>query len=296
MFVNRFVLISIFLSYVLISFSQVLSENDIKKLAQKIDNELTGTDLGHGITIQGCYAVGRTLIYQYDVDENWYPPQNMKDVLISNFKESGYAKVYFKNDVNVDFHYYSGNKLVKRLSIKSKEFSDLDFELGDYLSINGHPKAKGVNLKLKTPTEWKIKEGDRPNIVKKFVYDNNSYMIIVKNNMTFFSRNKVREFFEDDDYVNGLISDVSSSLKNPEVLDQGVVTVDKYPALFFTVEGQKERTGIRMSLVFKTWIIYYEDKIVLLQCGGENNKEFYSLEGVYNQITNSVIFPDQYNE
>jgi hypothetical protein len=29
--------------------------------------------------------------------------------------------------------------------------------------------------------------------------------------------------------------------------------------------------------------------------GGLNNKEFYSLEELYNLITNSVIFPEQHN-
>ena len=280
-----------------ISFSQSISENDIKELAKQINDELQGMDLGNGngIAVRGCLAFKRTLVYQYDVDEYWYPTENMKEDLIANFKEAGNADMFFKNDINVDFHYYFGNKLQKRISVKSIEFSNLNFDIGDYISIKGHPKAKGVNLKLKPPNGWEIKEGDRPNIVKKFVYDNNSYMIIVKDNITFFSRNEVRELLEDDDYVNEFITDASSFLQNPEILNHSIVTVDKYPTLVFTMKGQMERSGIRMSLIFKNWIIFYEDKIVFLQCGGLNNKEFYSLEGLYHLITNSVIFPEQYN-
>ena len=130
---KKIILIPIFLIYFLISFSQVLSENDIKQLAQKVNNELTGMDMGNGITVRGCFAFGRTLVYQYDVDDFWYPPENMKEDLISNFKEAGYAEIYYNSDVNVDFHYYSGNKLRKKISIKSNEFSNLNFELGDFI-------------------------------------------------------------------------------------------------------------------------------------------------------------------
>lgn len=275
--------------------AQSFTENDLKTMAREINTQLKGTDLGNGITVRGCIAYNRTLVYQYDVDEFWYPPENMKEDLISNFKEAGNAKIFFNNDIDVDFHYYFGNKLQKRVSIKSNEFSDLNFDLGNYLSIEGHPKAKGVNLKLKPPIGWAIEEGDRPNIVKKFVYDNNSYMIIVKDNITFFSRNEVRELLDDDDYVNEFISDASSFLQYPEILNHDILTIDKYPTLVFTMKGQMERSGIKMSLIFKNWIIFYEDKIVFLQCGGINNNEFYTLEGLFNLITNSVIFPEQYN-
>jgi hypothetical protein len=275
--------------------AQSFTENDLKKMAHEINAQLKGTDLGNGITVRGCIAYSRTLVYQYDVDEFWYPPENMKEDLISNFKEAGNAKIFFNNDIDVDFHYYFGNKLQKRVSIKSNEFSNLNFDLGNFISIEGHPKAKGVNLKLKPPIDWKIEEGDRPNIVKKFVYENNSYMIIVKDNITFFSRNEVSELLEDDDYVNEFISDASSFLQYPEILNHDIVTIDKYPTLVFTMKGQMERSGIKMSLIFKNWIIFYEDKIVFLQCGGINNNEFYTLEGLFNLITNSVIFPEQYN-
>lgn len=275
--------------------AQSFTENDLKKMAHEINAQLKGTDLGNGITVRGCIAYSRTLVYQYDVDEFWYPPENMKEDLISNFKEAGNAKIFFNNDIDVDFHYYFGNKLQKRVSIKSNEFSNLNFDLGNFISIEGHPKAKGVNLKLKPPIDWKIEEGDRPNIVKKFVYENNSYMIIVKDNITFFSRNEVSELLEDDEYVNEFISDASSFLQYPEILNHDIVTIDKYPTLVFTMKGQMERSGIKMSLIFKNWIIFYEDKIVFLQCGGINNNEFYTLEGLFNLITNSVIFPEQYN-
>jgi len=292
---KKIILIPIFLCYFLISFSQVLSENDIKQLAQKVNTELAGMDIGNGITVRACYSFGRTLVYQYDVDDFWFPPEKMKEDLISNFKEAGYAEIYFNSDVNVDFHYYSGNKLLKKISIKSNEFSNLHFKLGDFISINGHPKAKGVNLQLKQPIGWKLEESDFPNIVIKFCYKTNSYIVNVKDNVSFFSRKEAKELLSDSEYINNLMFEYSSVLKQSEILNHKIVTVDRYPALEFTIRGNHERTGIEIRIIMKSWMILYEDKIILLQCGGEDGKEFKTLENLYNLITNSVIFPEQYN-
>ena len=152
----KFILSIILICFHLTVFSQSFTENDLKQMAQKINDELKGMDIGNGITARGCIAYNRTLVYQYDVNEYWYPPDNMKEDLIANFKEAGNAEIFFNNDINVDFHYYLGNKLQKRVSIKSNEFSNLNFDLGEYISIKGHYKAKDVNLKIKYPraTRW----------------------------------------------------------------------------------------------------------------------------------------------
>lgn len=291
---KKIILIPFFLCYFLVSFSQELSENDIKQLAQKVNNELTGMDMGNGITVRGCYAFGRTLIYQYDVDDYWFPPENMKEDLISNLKETGSAEIYYNNDINVDFHYYSGNKLLKKISINSNEFSNLHFKLGDFISINGHPKAKGVNLKIQTPIDWEIEEGDRPNVVKKFVYGTNSYMIIIKDNFAFVSKNEAKEFFNDNEFLTELISEYSSVFNEYEILKQEIVTIDKYPALSLTLKGSMEGSGLNIEMIIKNWTILFEDKIVFLQCGGISRRDFNALEGLYNLLTNSVIFPEQY--
>jgi len=106
-----------------ISFSQSLSESDIKKIAQKTNNKIKGVEIGNGITARGCLAIGRTLAYQYDVSNDWSPSLNMKEDLMENFKEAGISEVYFNNDINVDFYYYYGNKLRKKISIKSSSVS-----------------------------------------------------------------------------------------------------------------------------------------------------------------------------
>jgi hypothetical protein len=291
----RYTFISILLFFSFNSFSQSISESDIKNIAEQNNQKLKGVDIGYGVIVRGCLAIGRTLIYQYDVPEYWQASENIKEDLISNFKTSGFAKIYFLNDINVDFYYFKGNSLIEKVSVKSNEFSTFNFELGEYLSIKDHPKAKDVNLKLKVPIGWEVKEGDRPNIVKKFIKDRNTYLILIKKNITFFSRNEAKELLQDEDFINEFVQESSSFLKNLEVLDQTVMTLDTYPTVSFKVKGEIERSGVTMTVIMRCWVIFYEDKIISLQSMGLDSSEFRALEQLYSLVTNSIIFPEQYN-
>lgn len=286
------------------AFLQKFSESEIKNLANRVNSELEGVDVGNGIYLRKCLAVNRTLYYQYDVPDNWFPVNNMKEDIIRNYTNAGYAKTYFENDIDVDFLYFKGNKLEKKVSIKSDEFGSKpnsialpfeNFSLGEYLSIQGHPKAKEVNLKLKRPIGWEIEEGNRPNIVKKFVKDGDSYLIMVKDNYMFVSRNEARDLFSDEELTTELIEGYDDFFENPELLTKKTVTIDNYPALEFTIKGEKEQLDNKFNMILKIWFILFEDKIVILQSSGLGERNFHKLEPLYDQITSSVIFPDQYD-
>lgn len=288
-----FILLILFIPSILLS--QTFTESDIKTLAEQVNQKLKGVDVGNGITARGCISIGRTLIYQYDVPEYWQAPNNIKEELISNQKALGSAKNFYLHEIDVDFYYFKGNSLAKKVSIKSNEFSTYKYELGEYLSIKGHPKSKEVNLKLKVPIGWEVREGDRPNIVKKFTKEGNTYLILIKENMTFFSRSETREYLNEGNFVNDFVQETSSAMKDLEILEKKIVTLDTYPTLQFKVSGKMERSGITIPMIMKCWVVFYEDKIVFLQSMGINNAEFRALEQLYFLITNSVIFPDQYN-
>lgn len=170
------------------------------------------------------------------------------------------------------------------------------YKLGDYLSIKDHPKSKGVNLKLKVPIGWEIKEGERPNIVKKFEKEGNTFLISIKENATFFSRNEIKEELQKEEgLTTEYVKEVSSLLNNAKILDQSIMTIDTYPTIKFKVKGTMERAGFTLPVIMRMWIILYEDKIVFLQSMGTETSEFRSMDQLYFQITNSVIFPEQYN-
>ena len=256
---------------------------------------MKNVDVGNGIIARGCISIGRTIVYQYDVPSNWIPPENLKEEVIANLKTAGVAKTYFNYDIDVDFYYFKGNSLIKKISIFSNELSNYNYNLNEYLSIKNHPKAKGVNLKVKVPHGWNIEEGDRPNIVKKFTKNGNTYLILIRDNMTFFSRGESRELLENEDFLNEFVIESISFMKDPELIDKKVITIDTYPTMTFLSRGKMERMGVTIPVIMRCWVIFYEDKIVFLQSMGIDNAEFRALEKLYFLITNSVIFPDQYD-
>lgn len=276
-------------------FSQPFSESDIKQLAIKVNRQIKGLDVGNGIKAKGCLSLGRTLIYQYEVPEYWEAPNNIREEIISNLKIAGAAKTYFLQNIDVNFYYFKGNLIIKKVSFKSNEFSTFNFTLGEYMSIKDHPKAKEVNLKLKVPVGWEVKEGDRPNIVKKFVNGGNTYSILIKNNISFFSRKQIKETLQEEGYIEKFVQEQISFLKNPQVIEQSVITIDTYPAVQFKAKGKMDFAGITFPVVMKCWMVFYEDKFIFLQGMGIDNPEFRALDQLFTLITSSVIFPDQYN-
>jgi hypothetical protein len=288
-----FILVVLFLSSAKL-FSQTFSESDIKKLAEQVNRQIKGTDIGNGIKAKGCLSIGRKIIYQYEVPEYWEAPFNIKEEIITNLKTAGAAKTYFLQNIDVDFYYYKGNTIIKKVIFKSNDFSPSNLGLGEYLSIKDHPKAKGVNLKIKVPTGWEVEEGNRPNVVKKFTNEGNTYLILIKDNVTFFSRKQIREALQENNFVEEFIKEVSSILKNPQLIDQSLVTIESYPSVQFKIKGLMERSGYTFPLIMKCWVVFYEDKIIFLEAAGVDNPEFRALEQLYLLITNSIIFPEQY--
>lgn len=275
--------------------SQNISLNDLKGIADQVNSELKGQDIGNGVSLRSCIATGRTLNYYYDVPNSWLPPQTIKEDLLENFRTIGVLEFYRTNGVNLRFFYYKGNKVVKKLEINNTPNNLLSLELADYVNLQGHPKGKDVNLKLKSPKNWHILEGDRPNILKKFIDDSNVFLVLIKDNMTFFSRNESKELLTDPEFQKDFISESGRIFKDYHIHNQRIITVDTYPTLEYLISGNLERSGVNLELVMKVWLVIYEDKLVHFQAFGLDNGSFKEREQLYSSIINSVIFPDQYN-
>ena len=100
-FIKSFLLIVVqILLFNINCYSQNFSKLEIEQLAERINKEAKGKDIGDGVKVLGCFSFGRTLVYKYDVPSDWYPIPNIKQELISNFKTIGAAKPFFLRDIN----------------------------------------------------------------------------------------------------------------------------------------------------------------------------------------------------
>ena len=167
--------------------------------------------------------------------------------------------------------------------------------LGEYYSIKDHPKAKGVNLKVKVPKGWEVLEGDRPNVVVKFLNGNDMFLVMVRDAETFISKKSAKELFEDEEFVTELKGTYNSQFNKWSLIDKKTVTIDNYPALELTVNGSGERLGVNFEMIMKTWYFFYEDKFIYLQGSGVKSNTWAERSQLFSLITNSVVLPDQYN-
>jgi hypothetical protein len=277
-------------------FSQDLSEKDIHQLAASVNDLFSGVSLGDGLSGKRCYSDQRTIVYEYQVPFDWIINKDAKVEIVNGLIESGHAETYFLQDINVKYVYYKGDFIAGEIYVSSLEMSSYEYEIGSYINLNGHKKSKGVNFRIKAPVDWEISEGDRPNIVKKFIKDGNLFLISIIESYTFFSRKQIRELLSDKSYLKDFVNEQLSVITSPEILKNQVVTVDTYPAIELKVRGSYERLGNVLSSTIKMWYVFYEDKIVLFKAISFKASDFKGYENLYDLITNSVIFPEQYEQ
>ena len=89
----------------------------MSELVDEINKGCPITDPRTGVVMSGAISYGSTLVYMYDVPEDWFPPENMKQILIENLKVAEVAKVYYSIKININFTYYKKSKLVKMIKI-----------------------------------------------------------------------------------------------------------------------------------------------------------------------------------
>mgnify|MGYP006139886395 CR=1 FL=1 len=192
---------------------------------------------------------------------------------------------------------YFGLRLLSENKRTIKE-SDIN-KLGEYLSFKNHPKAKGVNIKIKKSEAFRKEEGDRPNIVTKFIHKKKNlvYLIQILKNNAFISRNTVKELFSSKDKVESIAADYVSGVGfDANIISSKTVTIDNYQAIEIIYEFEKEQMGKTFKSKNVSWLILYEDTWINL--GGfqsDENENFNESYKMFFQITNSVVFEDQYN-
>jgi hypothetical protein len=301
LFFYRTILITISIFFFNVSFCQeIISEREIAEMAEKLDKESAGLSLIDGVVMRGCKSHKRRIIFQYDVVDNWIPVDNLKEYLEKNaLKNLTFKKFCDKNEIDKTFvYYYASGEVAKLVTLFHDKDSKLSTSLGDFVSIKGHKKSKGIDLKLRCPIDWKVEEADRPNIVKKFTHEGGAFMIITTNNVTFFSKDESKKFLIESEEVlipNFITGLESSGMKQNKVLKKKMVLIDRYPALEVEIKGTADLslTSFKSDAYCKVWYMFLEDKIITFM--SMTYKEPFSyVDKISTKIINTVVFPEQY--
>lgn len=133
-------------------------------------------------------------------------------------------------------------------------------------STNGVGKAKGVAFSIESPKTWVPKEGDRPNIVQKFVSENGrglELLLILIKEMPLQPGEKITEK-DISEILNP--KDIQNFIPDGGVyLNSGKLTLENLPGFWvhFKVDMARVRSTVGMETIMYT--IFYENKMVQIQ-------------------------------
>lgn len=165
----------------------------------------------------------------------------------------------------------------------------------NYAVFRGHPKAKGLDFKLMVPQGWKVEEGNRPNIVCKLTCGHNYFMVIVRDNITFISRNMAKEICESGELDSGAIEEVNDRCVDSKILAASNTEVDTYPARLVETQFKIKYSWTDKLFDFKSymWYVMYEDLMICILASGPE-QEFARTSLRFHQIVQSLVFFDHY--
>lgn len=168
-------------------------------------------------------------------------------------------------------------------------------------STQGHPKAKGVNLRISYPRSWAAMEGERPNIVQKFVSEDGRglemAMIITRAipaaEAAEISREAHGDFFAPSSLMD-LVPEGAALISAERTEIEGL------PAGSVEYSMEVERAG--MKLFTRTWMLIFLSGDTLVSAmfsisDTATNKDgvptrMESIRPLFFQMANSIVLPD----
>ena len=294
-YISKSIVIFLAIFIAINSYGTTLTEDDIKKIAAQASVQMSGVDMGSGAIGRQTISVGRHIFHQYDVPDDWQILPNAKQAIISNSKNSGSAKRWFTERIDVSYQYFKKNSAPLMIDIRYREYSPFNFDLGDYISIKNHPKSKSINFKIQPPKDWLVEEGNGPNTVTKFTYEGNTFSVMTKEAPTFFSKSEARKEWSDLDgsYFDDILRDCG--LLPGRMISNSLVTIGSYPALEAEYVCPQEIAGLKYEMFTVSWMIFFEDKVVMLMGMGVNEVEFQELKKLYLLVAATGSFPERFN-
>lgn len=214
-------------------------------------------------------------------------------------------------------YFMSSNKLKKNITILLLLLSCVLYsdilelnELSKYsngerkkFSTKNHPKAKGINMTINYPSEWKVDSNrDRPNMVCLISKNNVDLNITSGIAIHIINRQKDLIKFSDKEIIDSYYDEVESLVPEEfKVVFKKKTKIDGQPTLMYEYYGETSRAGLDFQTFFLVYTIPYNDKMinVLFSCGGLANDQ--SVESIYNnykplffKMALSIIFPDKW--
>jgi len=168
---------------------------------------------------------------------------------------------------------------------------------------NGSGKAKGVSFSIEVPKTWIAKEGNRPNIVQKFVSESGrgfELLLVLIKDMPLQPGEKITE----KDILEILNpKDIKDVLPDGSIyINSGKLTLENLPGYWVHFKMNKLRVRNSVDMETIMYIIFYKNKMIQIQgsvitsINGKqiDNGGFKKYEKLYDLMANSFMLPDMY--
>ena len=168
-------------------------------------------------------------------------------------------------------------------------------QLGDYYNSEGHPKAKGLNFKIRKPLGFEQNEADRPNIVQKwekYKTDNDKYvslMILVKkfpSEMQGFSKDDWTQYLKNDGGVDDFAPE--------DAYNKKFIVVDNYPAVSYDCSVEISQMNLTFKRYMSIIMVPIDDNGFQIMFQAPSKRILEANKSLFYRLANSVVFPDQY--
>lgn len=174
----------------------------------------------------------------------------------------------------------------------------------EVFNTEGHPKAKGVNLRIAYPESWQAKEGERPNIVQKFVSEAGSgreFALIITMELplpsgTVLSDQDLEELFSPAE-LRGMLPEGAT------FIDARSTEIDGASAGLLEYIVRAESAGIGASI--HAWTVNFMSGQTLIQvqfqvggpAGAEDElaRRMTEFRPLFTAMANSIVLPDRWN-
>ena len=169
--------------------------------------------------------------------------------------------------------------------------------LASKYDTKNHPKAKGVWMTVRYPQIWQAMEGERPNIVQKFVGEyggiNGMLMVQIKN----------AEADIESECKGMSAKDWGEVFKEPGIttLNPRPIHHDNQPGAILDFSQSAERAGMSYHSYHRIMVVCYKRNLVMAWCGSVEATSAQKVRGNMNvlaplctQYLNSVVLMDKY--
>lgn len=160
-------------------------------------------------------------------------------------------------------------------------------------------KEKNINLKMKIPLSWNIRDADRPNIVKKAISENGlgneQVLILIKKLPKEFEENNVRlsSIYNSDD--------IKIFSEDNNIIESYEIAIDGINGYYFSYISDKERFGNKVQILYYNYLFEYQNEMVLIgfSLGYENelDQNYQTKDNfmkLFKIMINTLVFIDQY--